>query len=137
MKTKRETKRIAKQKTLVILTPGFPSDEEDTACLPAQQVFVKALRRNYPDLRVILLSFEYPHRQDEYTWFGNTVIAIGGWKDGWANKATTIRTVWRTLRRLQKENDLIGLLSFWCTGCALVGKYYGRWHKLPHFAWIL
>ena len=121
----------------MILTPGFPSDEEDTVCLPAQQVFVKALNRNYPGLRVVLLSFEYPHRRDEYSWFGNTVIAIGGWKEGRMNKLRTCLTVWKTLNGLRKDNELVGLLSFWLGGCALVGKYYGAWKKLRHFTWIL
>ena len=126
-----------KPRTLVILTPGFPSDETDTVCLPAQQLFVSALNRNFPDLRVIVISFEYPHRRDRYTWFGNTVIAIGGWKDGWGNKAKTIGAVWRALDQLRRENDVIGLLSFWIGGCALVGKYYSNWHRLRHFTWIL
>jgi glycosyltransferase involved in cell wall biosynthesis len=126
-----------KPTTLVILTPGFPSDEADTACLPAQQVFVRALNRNYPGLRVVLVSFEYPHRRDSYSWFGNTVITIGGWKRGWMNKLRTCLTVWKMLDALQKENDLIGLLSFWVGGCALVGKYYTKWKHLRHFIWIL
>ncbi len=126
-----------KPRTLVILTPGFPSGEEDTACLPAQQVFVRALNRNYPELKVVLVSFEYPHRRDRYDWFGNTVIAIGGWKKGLMNKLKTCLTVWRLLPSLQRNNEVIGLLSFWAGGCALVGKYYARWHKLRHFTWIL
>ena len=123
--------------TLVILTPGFPSDEADTACLPAQQVFVKALNRNFPGLRVVLVSFEYPHRRDIYSWYGNTVHAVGGWKNGWGNKLRTCLKVWRILAALQRDNDVLGLLSFWCAGCALVGKYYANWKKLRHFAWIL
>lgn len=126
-----------KPRTLVILTPGFPSDEGDTACLPAQQVFVRALNRNYPGLRVVLVSFEYPHRRDRYSWFGNTVITIGGWKRGWTNKLLTCLTVWRMLNALRRESDLVGLLSFWIGGCALVGKYYAAWKKLRHFTWIL
>ena len=126
-----------KPRTLVILTPGFPSDEGDTACLPAQQVFVRALNRNYPGLRVVLVSFEYPHRRDRYSWFGNTVITIGGWKRGWTNKLLTCLTVWRMLNALRRESDLVGLLSFWIGGCALVGKYYAARKKLRHFTWIL
>jgi glycosyltransferase involved in cell wall biosynthesis len=126
-----------KPRTLVILTPGFPSDEGDTACLPAQQIFIRALNRNYPKLRVVLISFEYPLRRDRYGWFGNTVIAVGGWKKGWMNKMRTCLTVYKMLNVLQRENDLIGLLSFWAGGCALVGEYYSRWKKLQHFIWIL
>ena len=36
------------QKTLIILSPGFAKDEADTTCLPAQQVFIKALNKNFP-----------------------------------------------------------------------------------------
>ena len=124
-------------RTLIILTPGFPSDEEDTACLPPQQVFVRALNRCYPQLRVILLSFEYPHRKDSYDWFGNRVIAFHGWRKGKVNKLFTLIAVWRILGRLRRENEVVGLLSFWCGPCALAGKYFAFWKRLPHFTWIL
>src|ERR1700743_1132586 len=113
-------------RTLVILSPGFPSDETDTACLPAQQVFVRALNRNFPDLRVIVFSFEYPHRRDRYQWFGNTVITVGGWKDGRMNKLSTCLTVWRMLNVLRRENELVGLLSFWIGGVALWGENFSQ-----------
>jgi glycosyltransferase involved in cell wall biosynthesis len=124
-------------RTLIVMSPGFPSDEADTVCLPAQQLFVSALNRNFPDLRVIIISFEYPHRRDRYPWFGNTVIAVGGWKKGRLNKLRTCLTVWKILYALQRENEVIGLLSFWIGGCALVGKYYARRHRLKHLTWIL
>ena len=47
-------------KTLVILSPGFPKDEADTTCLPAHQVFIKSLNKNFPSLKIIILSFQYP-----------------------------------------------------------------------------
>lgn len=46
-------------------------------------------------------------------------------------------SVWRTVRKLRKENELLGLISFWCTSCALIGSYFGKWHATPHLAWIL
>lgn len=126
-----------KPRTLVILSPGFPSDEADTACLPAQQVFLKALNRNYPQLQVVVIAFEYPFRRDDYRWFGNRVITIGGWKKGWADKWQTCLRVWKLLNQLRRECDVIGLLSFWLGGCALVGRYYAKWKGLRHYTWIL
>lgn len=126
-----------KPATLVILTPGFPSDEQDEACLPPQQVFVRALNRNFPGLRVILLSFEYPHRKATYSWFGNTVISIGGWRKSKINKLFTLMAVGRRLVSLRRDHSIVGLLSFWCGPCALAGKYFGGWLGLPHFTWIL
>ena len=126
-----------KQATLIILTPGFPSDEQDTSCLPAQQVFVRALNRVFPELRVMILSLEYPHREDSYSWFGNTVMALGGWKDGKVSKLKTLMVVWRRLASVQRGNSVVGVLSFWCGPCALAGKYFSWWKGLSHFTWIL
>jgi len=126
-----------KPRTLVILSPGFPSDEADTACLSAQQVFLKAVNRNFPQLQVAVIAFEYPFRRDDYRWFGNSVIAVGGWKKGWISKLQTCLAVWKILRRLHRNNEVIGLLSFWLGGCALVGKYYAKWKGLRNYTWIL
>jgi glycosyltransferase involved in cell wall biosynthesis len=126
-----------KPPTLVILSPGWASNEADTPCLPAQQVFVRAVNRNYPQLQVVVIAFEYPFRRDDYKWFGNQVIAIGGWKNGWINKLHTCLTVWKILNRLRRTNEVIGLLSFWLDGCALIGKYYAKWKGLRHHTWIL
>jgi len=123
--------------TLVILTPGFPASEEDSACLPPQQVFVRALNKAFPRLKVVILSIEYPHRKDEYEWFGNTVYSFDGWTHGKFRKGVTFMDMWRMLRRLRRTERLVGLLSWWCGPCALAGNYFGRWLGLPHFTWIL
>jgi len=123
--------------TLIILTPGFPSDEQDSTCLPPQQVFVRALNRVFPGLRVVILSLEYPHRAAKYDWFGNRVIALGGWRKSKLNKLFTLVAVWRWLVRLRRDHDLVGVLSWWCGPCALVGKYFASRKGLSHFTWIL
>lgn len=58
------------KKALLILSPGFPESEADTTCLPPQQVFVRALKAEYPELHIIVLSFQYPFFAAEYDWHG-------------------------------------------------------------------
>ncbi|WP_431210732.1 glycosyltransferase [Puia sp. P3] len=123
--------------TLVILTPGFPAGEEDSACLPPQQVFVRALNQAFPRLKVVIVSIEYPHRKDQYEWNGNTVYSLDGWRHGKLKKVETLVNVWRVLRRLRRRERLVGLLSWWCGPCALAGKYFGRRLGVAHFTWIL
>jgi glycosyltransferase involved in cell wall biosynthesis len=123
--------------TLIILSPGFPKDEQDTTCLPAQQVFVKALNKNFPSLNIIILAFQYPFASKKYRWFENDIIALNG-----NNKKKFLRLLlWfrvsRTLQKLKKQNNIIGVLSFWCTECALVGKYFANKNNLIHINWIL
>ena len=72
-------------RTLIILTPGFPENEADTVCLPLQQAFIKALKETDPGLDIIVLSFHYPYVKKKYNWFDIRVIAFGGKnKGGWA-----------------------------------------------------
>jgi len=123
--------------TLLILTPGFPENEEDTSCLPSQQLLVRAMNRIQPELRIVIISFEYPFSKSDYNWYGNRVIALNGWKKGRFNKLITLLIAWRRLRKLKKENNIVGMLSFWCTQCALIGHYFGKMNGLAHYTWIL
>ena len=123
-------------KTLVILSPGFPGDEADTACLPSQQIFIRALNKNFPFVKIIILSFQYPFSTSVYSWYGNMVIPFNGLKKGMIARWFLWRHLWRTLQKLKKENNIIGLFSFWCGECALIGKYFGKRNNLKHFSWI-
>jgi glycosyltransferase involved in cell wall biosynthesis len=45
--------------------------------------------------------------------------------------------MWIQLKQQLRRKKNVGLLSFWCTECALFGKYFARWYGLRHFIWIL
>src|SRR5450631_4447143 len=123
--------------TLVILSPGFPENEADTTCLPAQQVFVRALNKAFPYLKIIILTFNYPLARGSYQWHGNTVIAFANRDRGGRARMQSWLRVWRQLRQLKKSAHFSGLFSWWCTECALLGKWFGKVHGIPHFCWIL
>ena len=123
--------------TLVILSPGFPKDEADTSCLPAHQVFVRALNKNFPHLKIIILSLQYPFFTPAYNWYGNTIVPFNGaGKKGILARLLLWKQLWGTLQKLKKENKIFGLVSFWCGECAFIGKYFGKWNNVKHFSWI-
>ena len=123
-------------KTLVILSPGFPKDEADTTCLPAHQIFIRALNKNFPSLKIVILSFQYPFSTSAYNWYGNRVIPFNGMKKRVIAKLFLWRHLRSTLNKLRSENNIVGLLSFWCGECALIGKYFGKRNNLKHFSWV-
>ena len=125
-----------KPSTLVILSPGFPKDEADSTCLPSQQNFVKALNRNYPELQIIILAFQYPFTSGTYSWFGNTVIAFSGRNRGKVFRLILWQRILEQLKIIHTENNLIGLLTFWCGEAALIGNRFGKKYGLKHFCWI-
>lgn len=123
--------------TLIILTPGFPANEDDTTCMPPQQQFVKALKNICPGLDIIVISFHYPFAASEYRWHGVRVITIGGKDRGRIIRGYTWAKVWLILKKINKEHQLLGLLSFWFGECAFVGSYFASRNRLTHYSWIL
>ena len=125
------------EKILLILTPGFPANEDDTTCIPPQQTFVKALKENNPSLKIIVVAFQYPFFKANYSFFGVKVISLDG-----RNKAKLARVItwikaWNTLLKINRENEVIGILSFWLGECALIGKWFAKYHDIKQFTWLL
>jgi glycosyltransferase involved in cell wall biosynthesis len=126
-----------KPETLVILTPGFPANEADSACMPPQQVFVKALTEVCPGLNVVVVTFHYPFTTAEYKWNGIKVISLGGKDKGGLSRRITWLKASQILKKLNKEYSLTGLLSFWFGECAFVGNAFAKKHGLTHYSWML
>jgi len=128
----------SRPKTLVMLTPAFPASELETSWVTTQQLFVRAFREQFPSLRIIILSFYHPEKVGSYDWRGLQVFSFDGARGG-RRKLRRIffwRDVWKKLRGLHRDNELIGLFSFWCGECALIGHYFGRRHGLAHYCWL-
>lgn len=124
-------------KSLIILTPGFPINEADSACLPSIQVFVKNLQKNYSSLNIVIITFQYPFVAKKYTWNGVQVIGIGGANKGKLFRLRVWIKVWRILNDLQNQQHIIGILSLWLGECALLGKRFGKKYGIKYYTWLL
>lgn len=126
-----------KADTLIILSPGFPKDEDDTTCVPPQQIFVKSLKKTFPGLEIVVLAFEYPFKAAEYQWNGVKVFAFGGSNKGGIKRVLNWRKIRARLRDLYNQRNIVGILSFWLGDCALIGSRFAKRKNLKHFCWIL
>jgi len=124
-------------KTLLIITPGFPADENDSTCMPPQQLFVKALKEQHPGLTIIILSLQYPFKAQKYHWHGIPVIAFGGRNRGQILRVFNWMDAWATLKQLSREHEIIGILSFWLGECAMLGNRFSKTNHIPHYCWML
>ena len=141
---------MEEKKTLIILSPGFPADEFDSSCLPAQQALVRSINKIYPQINIIILSFQYPYTIIPYQWFGNTVIPFDGQNKLHSKNILSLINltqkckrligwihIWTKLEKIRKQEKVIGLLSFWAGECAAIGYHFGRVKQIPHITWIL
>lgn len=125
-------------KTLIILSPAFPGDESDeqSPWVPAKQALIRALNRSFPELEIIVLVFQFPLSTNEYYWHGNRIIPFGGANKRRGHNLLLWLKVFRKLWGLKKQKRIIGIISFWCAECCLVGSYFSRVYGLKHLCWI-
>jgi glycosyltransferase involved in cell wall biosynthesis len=127
---------MSHSKSIIILTPGFPVDENDTSCLPSQQLFVRSLNKLFPTIKVIVISLQYPAHITPYLWFGNTIIPLDGKSYGTFLKPLFwIRSIKRVIR-IAKEENISSIISFWCQETALIGSQVSKRLGITHKIWI-
>lgn len=123
-------------KTLVILSPGFAKDENDTTCIPTQQHLIRAIKKLNPGLHIIVLAFQYPYFKKKYIWFDAEAIAFDGRNRGGISKLLLRRKILMELRKIHQTHSLVGILSFWYGECALVGEKFSRKYHIKHYCWL-
>jgi glycosyltransferase involved in cell wall biosynthesis len=136
LKGQQKDKPKDKPETLVLLSPAFPGKESETSWVPTQQVFVRTLKQQFPHLHIVVLAFFYPNSQHQYDWHGATVIPFNASQKTKPGRLLFWRQVWITINQIRKQNKIIGLFSFWCGECALIGHWFGRRFGIPHLCWI-
>lgn len=118
-------------KHIVFLTPGFAQNEQDSTTIPAQQIFLKALREAIPNAKLTIVAFQYPFKKNQYKWFGFDVIPLHG-KNNKLKKILTWYNAIQTLQKLNKDQKITAIHSFWIGECALIGNYFANKHNISH-----
>jgi glycosyltransferase involved in cell wall biosynthesis len=121
---------------LLLITPGFPEDEEDTSCLPAVQQFILSYRQVYPAVKISIISLHYPAYRKDYKWKGVKVYAIANNNRGGIFKAVSFFRINRLVKRIQNMFPIDGILSFWLSDTALVAKLAAKKLDVPYLIWM-
>src|SRR5690349_5630015 len=96
------------EQVFVILTPGWAASELDSTCLSMQQELVQTINRIFPQLKVVILSFQYPYERKTYQWFGNKVFSFNGRNRGGLQRLLLRRKIIRVLHTIAEQNEIIG-----------------------------
>ena len=126
----------SEQKTLVFLTPAFPANESEENWISFQQILLRSVKKLYPGIKIIVLSFIYPHATSSYNWNDIEVFSFDGMRYKKIRRPLLWRNIWRKLNAIKKEHNIIAIFSLWCSECALVGRYFGKRNSVNHFVWI-
>lgn len=127
---------MKKLEHLLILTPGFPNDEQETECLPAVQQFIHCYRKLFPAVHLSVLSLHYPFNKSNYQWHGLDVLSICG-KNQTGLKRFPI--IWKAMRaglKINRKAKVDAVLSLWLTDAAFAGKLITKRLNIPHLVWM-
>lgn len=122
-------------KTLCIFSPAFPSESEPYWLIPVQ-VFIRAINKTYPDLKLIIFSFHYPESIKSYMWNNNLVLPFNGAKKKRVTRVFMWLRIIRSFYKEKKNNNVIGILSFWCSECTFVADYCKLFFNIKYYCWI-
>ena len=128
---------IPENRTLIILIPGFPANEHDSTCLPFQQSFVEHLKLLNPGLNIKVLAFQYPFFENVYHWHAVEVHAFNGRNQGGFRRLLLWRKILRRLKKIFREQQVMGILSFWMGEAALIAKYASKKYGVRSFTWLM
>ncbi|HNL39061.1 MAG: glycosyltransferase [Saprospiraceae bacterium] len=118
---------------LIWLTPGFPADENDHACIPPLQLLARELAGRGAELDVVTL--EYPFRSAPYQWHGIRVWPCDG-RNRTGCKLRTLRRAFQHGLRLTAGQPAV-LHSFWLGWAARTGERLHYRTGLPHLTTLM
>jgi glycosyltransferase involved in cell wall biosynthesis len=122
---------------IVILTPGFPGDEKDTANLPYLQDLVLSYKKYFPRVEVRVIAFQFPFREGEYNWNAVRVYSAGGKNEKFLQRMITWKRVWKKLLQWHAEKKIDVVHSFWLGECTFIAQRFSRAHSVKHVASIM
>jgi glycosyltransferase involved in cell wall biosynthesis len=120
-----------KQTHIVFLTPGFAQNEQDTTTIPAIQLYIKALKKQQPEIKISILTFQFPFTKQKYNWHNCDVIPLDGSNKKW-KQAYVWYKAYNVLREINKKNPIHILHSFWLGECALIGNIFSKNKNIKH-----
>lgn len=127
--------KLTKQHIL-LLTPGFPADENDTTCIPSLQNFVKELAKNN-QVKISVLTLHYPTKKEDYTWNKINVYSIGAFNNKFPFRFFSWTKAIKKIKEINKKEVIDLIHSFWLTDVALVGKIASKKLNLKHFITLM
>jgi 1,2-diacylglycerol 3-alpha-glucosyltransferase len=125
---------MTEAKHILILTPGFPSDESDDTCMPYLQTYLKEAVKGNSQLKFSVIALQYPYESKSYLWHGIPVFSCGG-----SNRSFPVRFYyWRkAFKRLSVEHSrqkIDVVHSLWLSECTLLAQKWTAANNVMHVA---
>ncbi len=121
---------------LLLLTPGFPADENDFITIPPLQEFLSRYKSTYPKARIDVIAFQYPYKNKSYEWNGIQVHSLAGKNSKIKKTIIWLRAV-SLAKKINRTNNIDVIHSLWLGECALVGNILSKQFNCKHICTLM
>jgi 1,2-diacylglycerol 3-alpha-glucosyltransferase len=123
-------------KHILLITPGFPKDENDFICIPPMQEFLINFKSRFPLSKFKVITLHYPYQEKKYYWNGIPIISLAG-----ENKSITKPLLWykciRRAKKINKSEPFSFIHSLWLGECTLLGNVLSNKLGCPHICTLM
>jgi len=123
-------------KHILLLSPGFPKDENDFNCIPPLQEFLIKFKLLYPSAQLSVISFQYPYQKTEYLWNGIKIYPLGGKNLIIKKPFIWLKAILKAIS-INKTNPIDIIHSIWLGECALIGNFLANKINCKHICTLM
>ncbi len=120
-----------KIKHIVFLTPGFATSENDSTTIPALQVYLKSVKNQFPEIKLTVISFQFPFTNKTYFWNGIEIHPLNG-RNSKGKKISIWKKAYSYLNKINTEFPIDIVHSFWIGECSFIGQFWTSKNKRKH-----
>ena len=123
---------ISQGKHILLITPGFPKNEDDENCIPPLQDYARILAGDN-ERKVSVITLQYPAEKGCYDWFGIKVHSCGGNDTRFPKRLIIWNDAVRAFKTIYCNLSVDVIHSFWLSECTLIGNYLSSKFRIKHF----
>lgn len=123
-------------KHILIITPGFPADENDFLCIPPLQEFLKSFKSRFPFLIITVIALHYPYQTKKYSWNGISIISFVG-KNVSIKKPFLWYKIISEVKKINESNPVSVIHSLWLGECAMIGNILAKKFNCNHVCTLM
>ena len=117
---------------VLLITPGFPGNEQDTTCIPALQDWLLQMKLDFPEVIYHVLALQYPFNNTQYEWNEIPVFPLGGNNKRYPIRFWTWLKAIRAARRIIENNPIQIIQSIWLGESSFISSRLSKQFHIPH-----